>query len=111
MTPKQFIEKALEGGWKASEQGEGKTIEHVFFPAWFEKVLLDPLAWAAVGKVEGWGHEMKGNGIPIGTYPEAMVHVLFHKTNKLIPVWQFHMHQMITALCEGKSIEQFLETL
>lgn len=113
MTYIEFLKKAYEGGWTpeweetrySADGGTQKAMVNM------HKVLLDVLAWQAVGKVEDWGHEMKGNGIPMGTYPETMIHILMHKENKLVPVWRFYMHRMIDALCEGKSIEQFLETL
>lgn len=55
------------------------------------EILLDPLAWQAVGKVEGWHR---------GSLDEA-----FH------PTWKQNMHRMIDALAEGKTIEDYLKTL
>jgi hypothetical protein len=90
MTIQTFIEKAEAGGWEDHYDARGcerYPIEHV---------VLDPEAWKAVGRAERtwnmlsekhWGQE------------EPM------------PEWQWKMHRMIDALAEGKSIEQYLETL
>lgn len=42
MTIKEFIEKAIEGGWIVRA-----SLTHL-------EILFDPLAWKAVGKVAGW---------------------------------------------------------
>lgn len=93
MTPKQFIEKAIEGGWKARGVEIGgedgwKSLESMMNFVQIEEILLDPLAWSAVGKVEGWSDDGLITGIN-----------------------RKYMHRMVDALCAGKSIEQFLETL
>lgn len=114
MTPKQFIEKAIEGGWKnsklymAADYLQRKDFYDVplEFLIW---IFLDPKSWAAVGKVEYWGKT--GNGIPMGTPPEILIPYGELHQLKPIPKWQYNMHLMIDALCEGKSIEQFLENL
>jgi len=118
MTPKQFIEKALEGGYE-----EGKNWKLIsangYWVTWlngnddettidFKCYLLDAKIWQAVGKVEGWeGKENCNNcGDP---WEEAC----WCDRNDLhaVPRYKHHMHRMIDALCEGKSIEKFLETL
>lgn len=53
LTPKQFVEKAIDGGygWKQFNVGGwGYLLETPFLQA----VLLDKNAWIAVGKVEGY---------------------------------------------------------
>jgi hypothetical protein len=80
------------------------------------EILLDPLAWQAVGKVEGWKEEgiksLDGKVCAYDGYRDcgmgrACRFTGFPKIDK----WHWHMHQMIDALAEGKSIEEFLETL
>ncbi len=58
---KEFIEKAIDGGWKAPKgfifhhtQGLVIQAHEGFVPVAIETILLDPLAWKAVGKTEGW---------------------------------------------------------
>jgi hypothetical protein len=110
MTPKQFIEKAIEGGWKYkgldSKYDDFSESVEVYDPLTglndyvsLLPIIVDPLAWQAVGKVEGWeladAKETKDFGdIKVNGFE-----------------WYVQMHRMIDALCEGKSIEQFLETL
>lgn len=55
-------------------------------------MFLDPLAWQAVGKVENWRNHSTG--------------WFAYKSP-----WCEKMHAMIDALAEGKSIEEFIETL
>ncbi len=65
MTIKQFIEKAIEGGYYASNRfyktagvmPEDAKAEDIinYFDGHTEPFFLDPTAWRAVGKVEGWG--------------------------------------------------------
>lgn len=74
MTIQQFIEKAKLGGY--SEYADD-----------IRGMLLDSLAWKAVGKVEGW--EANGDRY----------------------AWLYFMHRMIDALADGKTISDFLATL
>lgn len=111
MTIQQFIEKAIEGGWMpqypprwwdngiAEIHASWSRVRATFYrkdgsvgtKGWYIAdrldILLDPLAWKAVGKVEGWWDNP----------PEY--------------VWRTNMHRMIDALAEGKTIEQFISTL
>lgn len=112
MTTKTFIEKAIEGGWEARS--------NIYFKGMFEgfptfrvnlraleapreiqipiqTILLDPEAWKAVGKVEGWGNSHKG--------------WLWYKNEMKMVAYVVYWHRMIDALAEGKTIEQYLETL
>jgi len=97
MTIKQFIEKAIEGGYDGYPEPfciecgnyEAKTGGDLF---------LDPKAWEAVGKVEGWGghnHPLTGKII----------------AGQIVYCWECKMHQMIDALISGKTLEEYIETL
>lgn len=104
MTTTQFIEKAIEGGMK--ENLNWKFVSaNIYWVVWkngngddttiaFEKYILDPLAWQAVGKVEGWNKHDNARVEYNATYH-----------------WKYCMHRMIDALAEGKSIEEYLKTL
>lgn len=105
MTTHEFIQKAIDGGWiPPSDLGDSYTIEdwgirHSYCEYIHNQViLLDPLAWQAVGKVEGWDEQELTVDYGDGHNP--------WDTN-----WKFNMHRMIDVLCKGKSIEEFLETL
>lgn len=82
---KEFIEKAIEGGWK-NEAYEVLTYPDRKDEYMIGGVFIDPLAWQAVGKVEGWPNlrEMGGRN-------DAFKPMLYF-------VWM--MHRMIDALCE-----------
>lgn len=123
MTTQTFIEKAIEGGWGKDffyrgeitsckkEAGKiylewysGETESLHLYEESKECVLLDPSAWQAVGKVEGWkknGFDLEGmarGGVPTTKYHN-------------VPEWKMNMRRMIDALAEGKTIEQYLKTL
>lgn len=126
MTTKQFIEKAIEGGWDIDgidvsdyvleEDGSFffniDTKNNDGIRSHLGLILLDPKAWQAVGKVEGWGIEtvyslpkdtFRLYGV-CGTRQEPSVDVV-QKT------YIRKMHRMIDALAEGKSVEEYLKTL
>lgn len=116
MTIKEFIEKAIEGGWqpfsdtkvrKIFEVEENEIETMIIF---YDKVnvrryslplvILDPKAWKAVGKVEGTDGDMVSKyAVPTEIEPE------------MIPLWQYKMLGLIEALIEDKSIEDYLKTL
>ena len=83
---KEFVEKAIEGGWeepyRCSDSFCNTDDAHLF---------LDPLAWQAVGKVEGWS----GYGEHHHGTEEECVSSCFHMGG-----WQQNMHRMIDALIE-----------
>ncbi len=91
MTVKKFIEKAVEGGYQAWPEALPTTF-------WLKgdeaRMFLDPEAWEAVGKVEGW---------------EPILSVSGKKVRQ--EKWLFNMHSMIDALVNGKTIEEYLATL
>lgn len=86
MTIQNFIERAIEGGWKHEEDAPSEVLYK-----W--KVMMDVEAWQAVGKVENWNDRI--------VYEDERSRVL----------WQHNMISLMQALIDGQSIEQYLETL
>lgn len=95
MTIQTFIEKAIEGGWTQPPEG---TAAQMFM---HQTIFLDPEAWKAVGKVEGWWHCT----VHVDGGEEVRCEDPKHDD------WFKNMHRMIDALAEGKSIEEFITTL
>jgi len=113
MEIKDFIEKAIAGGW--NHRIQNATIQRVdaddhsfhvhfwdnegnqsdMFSYSLHALLLDPLAWQAVGKVEGWP---TGFPDPKNQYSRGMS-------------WKINMYRMIDHLAEGGTIESYLKTL
>lgn len=91
MTIPEFLEKAIEGGW--SNRFEHKS--NTGFPC-TEQILLDPLAWQAVGKIAGWS----------SANPKSIAASMYGEEG-----WKWNMHGMVNALIEGKTIEEFISTL
>ena|SRR3990167_4554261 len=119
MTLKDFIFKAIEGGWNPSGERVGRIKGNpislkndMFFyedPEGYQlrenisKILLDPLAWQATGKVVPWDgkyfhNEARDPYYALGYDPENCS-------------WKMNMHRMIDALAEGRTIVDFLDTL
>lgn len=128
MTPKTFIEKAIEGGWKQEDfhkRAYGVTDQHVVLEGgvlngkikndkyiYFRDIILDPLAWQAVGKAGGWEVIHDSDCDSFNDYcthhgecdcEQCDCGALYEYRHK--------MHAMIDALVEGRSLESFLETL
>ena len=104
MTTKEFIEKAIEGGYdpkyigKTVHEADLRKIDWLLFRN--HSVVLDPKAWEAVGKVEGWKiHEV------LGKASESIIAI------KPTYDWQGKMHEMIDHLVEEGTIESYLEKL
>ena len=106
MTIQQFIEAAIEGGWKNDGQKVTNSLQKDVTRALFspqmtrltslQDMCLDPEAWKAVGRLKGW----KTDGMcGACEYPGSMDD----------PEW--HMHQMVRALCNGQTLEEYIATL
>ena len=130
MTTKQFIEKALQGGYDNLTAMQMRFMrEGSLHPQLY---LLDPKAWQAVGKVEGWGNRIDlavaldfqarfyWDKLPEKAMEsierkneENRISYRLHEMTKNLEKqdYRYQMHRMIDALCEGRSIEHFLETL
>ena len=102
MTIKEFIDKAIEGGWNghiwtkwmlASPEEPNREIA-------LDCIFLDPKAWKATGKVEGW-HKLDKDI----TIEMELIHGM------VMPRWRVRMHRMIDHLCEGGDIESYLKGL
>ena len=157
MTIKQFIEKAIEGGWKylnkyqpyknnqdawaVTVDTSNSSASEILLDSIFSEILLDPKAWIACGKVEGWedwsysyyviSHhtendekEMKETGScdncgywqRVDTFdeiPERLKNVdgAWRTHPQDEPEYLNNMHRMIDALAEGKTIEEYIKTL
>lgn len=93
MTTQQFIEKAIEGGW----EGDWNVIERAWDYRARQSIFLDPLAWQAVGNIldEEFIEREQARGVYVSCRWD----------------YRLHMHRMIDALIEGKTIEEFISTL
>lgn len=93
----RFIEKAIQGEYPnlhfldTATEGAGQY-----------RILLDPLAWQAVGRVDGWDERMHKKGGSPHREEECWCQDYS---------WRKAMHRMIDALAEGKTVEQYLATI
>lgn len=114
----RFIRDAIEGGWAEKRsrviwKNPRITVElpdiqvhegNVTFYSTTEKVMLDPAAWQAVGKVRSWDNKFAtSSGRIVPVYPG--------QENQVRPLWLHKMHGLIDALCDGKSIEEYLAAI
>lgn len=96
MTISQFIQKAIEGGYKHSNYNLQKIVDDGMeeSPSLIKELVINPEVWRAVGKIEGWDNA------------ECDGKILDDKNH-----YQVKMHQMIDFLADGRSIEYFIKTL
>jgi hypothetical protein len=126
MTIQQFIERAIEGGWREQcrlvEIGpiaraqfasfrsfEGEDVEEWEKP--ITEILLDPAAWKAVEKVEGWEDECLNCRVPMREHKPTRIGKVYCSQSHIHYVWRAKMHRLIDHLAEGGTIESYLETL
>lgn len=102
MTTKQFIEKAIDGGYNGYPKPFCMECGGYQTPNGQTSMFLDPEAWKAVGRMEEWdgldGFRINGNRA-------------FYMHGRDWPGWKTAMHCLIDALAEGKTIEQYLASL
>lgn len=92
-----FVEKAIEGGWRGLEWTLSiRTSDNM---VWGEsnlgemhgrnasEVILDPAAWRAVGKVEGW------RSLDDENWQDT-------RWEQIQPEWQVNMHRFLYVLIE-----------
>jgi len=105
---KDFIEKAIEGGYKTcclpSQIPEVTDCGIYCNGGWVavENLLLSPEIWQAVGRVEGW----EGTTYD-GSYTKEDGEFIAIKSD----VWHVKMNGLTPALIEGKTIDEYLKTL
>lgn len=90
MEPEEFVKKSREGGFSAKHnvnEWGGEIVDSCLIL----ETIIDPRAWRAVGKVEGWDDlvSMRITGRPEMT------------------AWQYNMHRMIDALGEASNQPNF----
>ena len=110
MEIKTFIERAIEGGWSLDSQPSqekgfiSQRVRAINKMKYKERIFLDPKAWEAVGKVEGWKKEELCGACNLYLKEEG---------EEPCPQegWKHKMLGMIDALIEGKTIEEYLKTL
>jgi hypothetical protein len=107
MTINEFIQKAVDGGYKYhgdkllyDEQVGQWFVRNGnggYFMSCIEVVFLDFNAWMFVSRTEGWAElvELPGNKV----------------VDKSAKIAKLRMLSMISALCDGKSLEEYIETL
>jgi len=96
MNAEDFREKAKKGGWKETP-GAWETSQE----AEDALMLLDPKAWRAVGKIERW-KKMVDSDLFFSPAKKERV---------IVDGYKHRMHEMIDALDDGKTPEEFLKTL
>ncbi len=95
----QFIEDAIKGGWRSDipEHQHQSFIDGTQGDIRF--MLLDPLAWQAVGKTRGWVPECKCGKEHPGDY--FMTH----------GQWRANLREFTDHLADDKTIEEALALL
>lgn len=111
MTITEFIGKAIEGGYEGSSAlyvWRSLDMGNRIRPREYAWIFLDPKSWQAVGKVEGWDRQKPHTYERIQNGKRITATRMPSKSSNN---WKKKMHRLIDALCEEKSIEQFLHNL
>lgn len=114
----QFIEDSIKGGWdvrsiyinvlyvdggKTKQKTTKQLAESVLFNKEHTAMLLDPLAWHAVGKTRCWDKaEEEKRDYAYEKLGASYTYVKKHRKN---------MHSFIDHLADGDSIEEALTKL
>jgi hypothetical protein len=112
----KFIEDAIAGGFakdtvlgmRVTEVNGDNVLlreDAVTLTLRISQILLQPLAWQAVGKTRGWTAEFE---IATGLVIEGRDTVM---SGEIVPKWRYEMHRFIDHLADGKSIEEALEAI
>lgn len=110
----QFIEDAIKGGWgilpRINKRPSSFEIwdddidlkyRDNFHSTTIQKIILDPLAWQAVGKTRGWDRQEEHTDGKI----------LGDRFNGLRDKWKKNWHRFIDRLADGKTIEEALQAI
>lgn len=115
MTIKEFIEKAIEGGWDYkpvlmdvmiydSLGGEfpiERVVRLISGDAFSSRIFLDTKAWKAVF----------GEAIEMSMYDILYENGRYGYKVLNRPIWYWNMQRMITEMANGKTLESHLATL
>lgn len=125
MTIPEFIQAAKDGGWRegqdirldpkyglirswSTKEDAGKIGHGMDLLDWTE-LYLDPKAWEAVGKVRGWKESDDWQYKAFSkVHPDGSV---TYEKRMVINHYQIAMHEMVNALCEGRTISEYIATL
>lgn len=113
MQIKEFIEAAIEGGWQEKDLSGLKLAPFDYFDPESGKLIyrvnnqisrwvLDPELWEAVGKVKGWEEK----SFVEYDLKESMQRFADRKLSA-----QDYQTGLIRALWEGKTLQEYIETL
>lgn len=85
----EFVRKAVEGGWRSDEYSDEDMTwyeirhGHLAGENGLAHMLINPAAWRAVGKVEGWRTGM--------TFADTF-------NGRKLSGYEYHMHRFLDAL-------------
>ncbi len=102
MTIKEFIEAAMEGGYSQVDslnihQSDMNTYRSASVKDLMRniyRVFLDPEAWKAVGKVQGFYSNLAPKTVNTPCYQ-----------------WELNFIHLTAALLDGKTLEEYIATL
>jgi len=118
MTIQEVMDKAVGGGYHINGSDGMQTYYSGAsrdYSAWtrkdnnssfmvaVEETFLDPVFWQALGRGLGWDHELVTIHAVDNGRPTIVTRVGQH--------WFYHWHRFIDFLAEGKTVEEFFESI
>lgn len=123
MTIQEAIDKAFEGDWAVAKKHQTFEWPEGGAPKLKlnnEAVFLDPLFWQALGRGMGWNKTMCLScnhfySVPLTDLEKEEVAINRNCEHEKLKIyhqkWRDHWHRLIDHLAEGKSIEDYFQTL
>ena len=94
---KQFIEDAIEGGWKEYSNTKPNTISYYCNTMITSMILIDPKAWQAVSRTREWN---------IGEDVDCPACNADMQLD-----WRYYMHFFIERIAMDRTIEEALKDI
>ena len=116
----KFVEDAIAGGWRASHGytggvqvrsygvalGHNSHLKEIVHPA--GEILIDPLAWQAVGKARGWKCYERAE---MYQYERGVMDEEDSFVEIELETWRHRQHRFIDHLADGLTIDEALSAI
>lgn len=108
MKIEQAIKYAIEGGYNQNNLYPSMKRNYIEI----NEALLDPKFWQALGKSRGWkNHRNDSDSLRCTVCGRAIEYQINEENECFKNAYLYYWHNLIDALAEGKTIEDYFEKL